>query len=448
MKPGQGGAKVYANAGALAHNTGRMFIGDPNGVTKIAMRRRAENMLSLALRYGTTDFIAPHPDQIKGDATEGVPPLRWVYGDDEGNAERLIAVNLKAVKNAFPAISKIDFDVATGQFLNADTRTPIDRDRLARRALKLRAGVPGGGDLGRAAAAGRTIARSVVLKALSRPESGSTQGRGQGRDGVLDRLGAATGGASASSLKGLFSRTADTQGPSLTVRDADGLIEHMRMDLPFVHVTIALENVDQAPQALQDKIRATVAENDIEGAHHDGKIYVFPSHFTSMDRMALVVMHHEVRHHGIRSPLTSPLLLHFKPRNTSPQSRAMKATPPASRMRSRKTACFARSLPVGPFTSTPKRRPSFSCPSTSGHPGQPNRTKRPPIRAAPEFMRSHHATAGCVRNAFRTSASAAASLRSSHRGSSCSRPKRSVSIGVPLRFQCGDFLRRAFPHTP
>ena len=87
VRVGQGGAKVYAIAGALAHNTGRMFIDDPNGVTKMAIRRRAKDMFSLALRDGTRGFIAPHPDQIKCDAAEGVPPPPWVYGDDEGKDE-------------------------------------------------------------------------------------------------------------------------------------------------------------------------------------------------------------------------------------------------------------------------------------------------------------------------------------------------------------------------
>ena len=37
---------------------------------------------------------------------------------------------------------------------------------MARRVLELRAGEPGGGDFDRAAAAGRTLARSVFLKAF------------------------------------------------------------------------------------------------------------------------------------------------------------------------------------------------------------------------------------------------------------------------------------------
>lgn len=77
-------------AGEFGRDTSRIFIGDPAGLSDEAMRRRSENMLSSALRYGTTDHLAPHRRQVKGDASIGVPPLKWVYGDDLGNIKRLV----------------------------------------------------------------------------------------------------------------------------------------------------------------------------------------------------------------------------------------------------------------------------------------------------------------------------------------------------------------------
>ena len=114
--------------------------------------------------------------------------------------------------------------------------------------------------------------------------------------------------------------------------------------------------------------------------------------------------------------------------STSRRSRATNATPPAARMRSRNATCSGLVRPVLLFTSTAKNRPSRNCPSTSGHPGQPNRTKRPPTRTAPLFCLSAHATAGCVRSAFKISTSAAASGRSLVRlGCWISCPSKSVS---------------------
>jgi len=60
------------------------------------MRRCSEAIKSSALRYGTTRHMAPHHEQVRSDAKLGVPPLKWVYGDDLGNIHRLIDGNLNA----------------------------------------------------------------------------------------------------------------------------------------------------------------------------------------------------------------------------------------------------------------------------------------------------------------------------------------------------------------
>lgn len=73
-----GGAVVYNIAATFVHNTGRIFIGDPADLSDVATRRRLEHMISSALKYGTTAHIAPHPNQVKGDKSIGVPPLVWV----------------------------------------------------------------------------------------------------------------------------------------------------------------------------------------------------------------------------------------------------------------------------------------------------------------------------------------------------------------------------------
>ena len=186
LKPGGGGSKVYAIAGDFAHNTGRVFIGDPAGVSEAAMRRRAEAMLSSALRWGTTEHLAPHPRQVTGDRSIGVPPLRWVAGDDLGNIRRLIDLNLKALDNAFHDAKKIEFDVNSGQFVNAESHRPIGREALGRRIDQLRS--RGAGPLADAFGGGKTIARGAVWRALLREAGGAGEGGALGRDGLLARL--------------------------------------------------------------------------------------------------------------------------------------------------------------------------------------------------------------------------------------------------------------------
>ncbi|MDP3230726.1 MAG: PLxRFG domain-containing protein [Acidovorax sp.] len=179
LKPGQNGARVYNIAATFAKNTGRIFIGDPSGLSDAALRRRAEQMLSSALKFGTTDHLAPHPRQVAGDAALGVPPLRWVYGDHAGNIERLVDVNQQALENAYPDAKNLSYDLDTGNFINARTGEVVSRAELAE--LAGRSTPRASGSMERAAEAGwRTVARGAVFRALLREGSPSGEGRGQG----------------------------------------------------------------------------------------------------------------------------------------------------------------------------------------------------------------------------------------------------------------------------
>ena len=165
LKKGDFGALMYNIAATYAHNTGRIFIGDPHGLSKDALRRRLEHMISSALKFGTTAHLAPHPDQTRGG--HGVPPLRWVYGDDVGNVERMIAVSVQALDNGFPQSKLIEYR-ADGNFYNAKTGVPISRGGLAVRvagAIGALRGTPGG-DGGTGQAGWRTVARAALFRYL------------------------------------------------------------------------------------------------------------------------------------------------------------------------------------------------------------------------------------------------------------------------------------------
>jgi hypothetical protein len=193
LKPGKWGGEVYSIASTFAHNTDRIFIGDPSGLSDIALRRRAEQMLSSSLKFGTTDHIAPHPRQVTGDAALGVPPLRWVYGDHAGNIERLIDVNQQALENAFPEAKNLQYDLDTGNFIDARTGETVDPVRFdagrergvsARDGAGLVAGAYGRGEAGVLGAPGagwRTIARGAVFRSLLREGDSSGAGRGDQR---------------------------------------------------------------------------------------------------------------------------------------------------------------------------------------------------------------------------------------------------------------------------
>ena len=54
FETGDGGPAIYAAVAEYALNTGRQFIGDPAGLSFVALRRRTDAMLSSALKHGTS----------------------------------------------------------------------------------------------------------------------------------------------------------------------------------------------------------------------------------------------------------------------------------------------------------------------------------------------------------------------------------------------------------
>ena len=195
LKEGGHGNRLYNIAATFAHNTGRIFIGDPSGLTDTAMRRRLENMISTALKFGTTDHIAPHPRQVKGDAKLGIPPLKWVYGDSLGNIRRMIDVSLKAEETS--DLPKYVYDPATGNLAAAQT----GGRPLAEKPGPARGGVSD--VLGAPAQRGRTGARAAIFRALLREEGGGAQSDARGRDGLLARL-VSVGNQFPGAAKGIF----------------------------------------------------------------------------------------------------------------------------------------------------------------------------------------------------------------------------------------------------
>ncbi len=185
----QFGAKVYNIAATYAHNTGKIFIGDPNGLSKEALRRRLEQMISSALKFGTTAHLAPHPNQVHGG--HGVPGLEWTYGDDVGNVQRMIAASVKAMDNAFPTSKRIVFDPQDGLFHRADTGATLSRGQLAvalRRKSDADRSRPRPAAAEGAEAGWRTVARSAVFRALAREASGGGDGPNGRPANLLGRL--------------------------------------------------------------------------------------------------------------------------------------------------------------------------------------------------------------------------------------------------------------------
>jgi hypothetical protein len=165
---GDGGSAIYSAVSEYALNTGKVFIGDPEGLSATALRRRTENMLSTALKHGTTRHIAPHQYQMEGDARLGVPPLAWTEGDDLANIQSLIAVSTASLINRFPQAQDARYDFQTRTFRTGDGK-PLSDGALDRWVSD--SGRGGAPSIGR-----RTLKRGILLNTLARAESGQKPG--------------------------------------------------------------------------------------------------------------------------------------------------------------------------------------------------------------------------------------------------------------------------------
>lgn len=189
--PGQGGRRIYNAVANYAFNRNKVFIGDPDGLSEIALTRRLENMISSGLKFGTTRHLWPHPDQEIG--SDNVPGLNWRDGEDAHNLRQMIQASYTATISGAPEIAGFVYNPETDRFEdtangNAEV-TRKDFDSRAKEIRALRGHEDGGGEASPFTAGGRTLERAVLTHTILRRES--EEGGAARRFGrsLLDRLG-------------------------------------------------------------------------------------------------------------------------------------------------------------------------------------------------------------------------------------------------------------------
>ncbi|MEI7464440.1 MAG: PLxRFG domain-containing protein [Burkholderiales bacterium] len=296
LKGAGAGQQIYNVAANFAHNTDRVFIGDPSGLSDDALRRRTDNMLSSALKFGTTDHIAPHPRQVAGDAAQGVPPLRWVYGDHLGNIRGLIDQSLAAQQNA--GADFINFDLASGQFLDSEGQ------RLSRADVATTSVLPAA----RAARAGdSSLARGSILRALSREEGGERGGRDGRSPGLLARL-VRLGAVQNAATRGIFysrSNPVDRRGAARRIEEVTklaGEITARWTNAPKVVVVDSLSD-PRVPAAIRKedaRQQSQGAKGAPEGIYFKGTVYLVASELPGQADVVRVLFHEALGHYGLR----------------------------------------------------------------------------------------------------------------------------------------------------
>jgi hypothetical protein len=214
------GSTIYAGLLNFAHNNGYVFVGDPAGVSGIATFRRTENMLSAALKFGTTDFMEPSysqrsPQEASKSFVSGAPvmakltPVEWEAGNDPKNIAALMKASYANVKYFVPEIENVYYDFDAKDFKWSISDRVVTRAEWLSLSRALLSGLGGQRDPvpGRGAEQERsdredsrsaTLKRSALTNTLLREESS------EGLGSVLARLGRELHGAVQGQLGGVL----------------------------------------------------------------------------------------------------------------------------------------------------------------------------------------------------------------------------------------------------
>lgn len=169
------GSLLYQLVGQWAYNNGKVFVGDPEGISPAGKARRLEHLISLALKFGTTDHFMPHPDQ-------NIP---WRVGDHGYNLAQMLKASSDFIHALVPKLKEIRYDFGPGTGVGGSFKSTADGRVVGDANFKVLANSPGAGA---AQAGATTLKRSVLVHSLV---------QGAGREvwrpilGELARLGSA-----------------------------------------------------------------------------------------------------------------------------------------------------------------------------------------------------------------------------------------------------------------
>lgn len=209
---GDGGSTIYAALMDYAAGNEKVFIGDPAGLSDIAMRRRLEAMISSAIKQGSTDHMEPHARQVEGDEKLGIPALKWRQGDTIGNIQRMIDVSLASISAHVPEFARARYDFATGTFrTGAGKPLPDGMLRLWSEHPRMRAA-----GVGR-----RSIKRGILLNTLAHGESSQ-------RPGLLEQALRQPGQLVGEQAKGIFYTGASRSQPQPGARTDRAVMDMVR----------------------------------------------------------------------------------------------------------------------------------------------------------------------------------------------------------------------------
>lgn len=99
------------------------------------------------------------------------------------------------------------------------------------------------------------------------------------------------------------------QGSGMAFRDLQAVVDRVSKgfnNLPKIHVLDSPKDLSDRrdnERTLKEQIEQAGAMDDVEGAHHNGEIYLFASGIASEERAEHVLATHEITHYGLRGTM-------------------------------------------------------------------------------------------------------------------------------------------------
>lgn len=283
LRTGDRGSAVYHGVANYAYNTGKVFVGDPSGVSEDAIIRRTSAMLSSVLRFGTTSHIDAAPEQIKGVPEKGIEPLDW-RGDDLAKTKALIHTFVTTLQNQFPGIENYRYDFGRLQFVDGRGR-PVDATRL-----DLGAASPGG----RASRAGQaSMRRGILIQSLASSESSE-------RPGLLELVlnGSAQLVSKQGGLKSVFSKNSAVNKTGISQQAVRAIADRVSAKWNNGPLIQVFATIDEARAVTGERL-----DDSVEGWYQNGKVHLVAENLTGEAHVAQVLTHEAVGHYAVEQTL-------------------------------------------------------------------------------------------------------------------------------------------------
>jgi hypothetical protein len=175
LRPGvDTGHKIYAIAAGYAHNNDKVFTGDPMGLSPVALFRRLENMISSAVKFGTTRHLLPHEAQQQpysyycsmypefAEQIQGVQ-LNWQDGDDRHNLAAMLENSWQYALRYVPEMNEVIYDIDNECFIDSGSHERRAQAHFRQLSRRLRNERPA-----HYFAGSSTLARAAITNTLVR----------------------------------------------------------------------------------------------------------------------------------------------------------------------------------------------------------------------------------------------------------------------------------------